>query len=102
MDELARLRVRDDRPDRHQHDQVLSVAAVAVAAFAVGSAPGAKFWVEAKLKKGVELVRGFEEDRAAAPAVSAGGTSARDEFFTAEGCNAVATVSALDYDSGPI
>ena len=91
--------VVDHRAHRHLHVDRCAFRAGAVAAFAVPSALGFMFGIEAELQQGVLVLAGDQDDVAAAAAIAAAGAAARDVLLAAEGQAAVAAVAGLDQDS---
>ena len=75
---------------------VLAIASGLVGTFAVTSALGVVFGIEAEVDERVVALAGFHEDVAALAAVAAGGSAARDKLLAAEGHAAIAAVAGLD------
>ena len=71
----------------------------AVAAFAVASALGRVFGIEAEMEQRVAMDGGHHDDVAAAAAVAAAGTAARNVFLAPERQTAVAAVARFHGDS---
>jgi hypothetical protein len=67
-----------------------------IAALAVASALRFVFGIEAEVKKRVVVLAGGHDDVAAAPAVAAARTAARDEFLAPERKTPVAAVAGFD------
>ena len=99
-DFLAGFFVVDDGADRNFQDDVFAVAAGFVGAFAVASALGFVFGIEAEMDERVVALAGFHDDVAALAAVAAGGAAAGNEFLAAEGQAAVAAVAGFHSDFG--
>src|SRR5208283_4315245 len=87
--------VVNDGADGHLQHDVAALAAGLVRAFAVASALGLVFRIEAEVHERVVTLAGFHDDVAAAPAVTARWTAARHELLTPEGHAAVAAIARL-------
>ena len=87
-----------DRAHRNFQENVHALAAGAVGAFAVASALGLIFRIEAEVHQGVVTFARLHDDVATLAAVSPRGAAARDELLPAEGHAAVAAVTCLDPD----
>ena len=92
--------VVDDCPNGDFDFQVVPVAAVAVAAFAVAASLGAKRVIEAEFQQGIFVDIRRDIDIAAVASVTAARTASRDKFFSAEGDAAMSAVSGFDCDFG--
>ena len=97
---FAGLVVVDDGADGDFQDDVDAFAAGFVGAFAVASALGFVFGIEAEVDERVVALAGFHDDVAALAAVAAGRAAAGDELLAAEGQAAVAAVAGFDSDCG--
>jgi hypothetical protein len=89
-----------DRSDGDFDLEVLTVAAMPVAAFAMAAALGAKSVIEAEFQQGVVVDIGRDIDIAAVSSVTAAGAASWDKFFSAEGDAAMSAVSGFDCDFG--
>ena len=94
--QLAGQLVIDDGADGNFQDDVLALAAGLVGAFAVTSALGLVFGIEAEVNQRVVALAGFHDDVAAMTAVAAGRSSARHELLAAKGHAAIAAVAGFD------
>src|SRR5581483_4791343 len=90
--------VVNDGADGNFEDDVRAFAAGAIRAFAVASALGVVFGVEAEVDERVVALAGFHDDVAAASAVSAAGASAGHEFLATKRHTAVAAVPGFYAD----
>jgi hypothetical protein len=81
---------------RNRNIEIFAIVTVTVAAFAVASAPGAEYVVEAEFEKRVFVGVCDEIDAAAVAAVATAGTALRDELFPPESNAAVPTVTGFD------
>ena len=98
VQQFAGVCVVDDRAHRSRHFDRSAVPPCTVAAFAVPSALGFVLGVEAKVKKSVVMLAGYEDNIAAAPSVASAGSAPGNKFFPAESETAVAAVACLDAD----
>ncbi len=96
---LAGRFVVDHGADRHLDFDRLPFGAGAVAAFAVPAALGLVLRIEAKLQQRVLMLVGHQHNVAAAPAIAAARTAARDVLLPPEGQAAVAAVARLHQNS---
>ena len=92
--------VVNDGADRNLQDDVFALAAGLVGAFAVTSALGLVFGIEAEVDQRVVALAGFHDDVAAVAAVAAGGPAARHELLAPEGHAAVAAVAGFHPNFG--
>src|SRR6185437_1370536 len=99
VDELAGVVVVEQRTYGNFERKVLGGFAGAVGAHAMLTAFGLVLGVEAKVDEGVVAEGRGHENVAAMAAVAAGGASAGNELFAAEGHAAIAAVAGLDSDS---
>src|SRR6185295_7609504 len=99
VDFLSSLVVVDDRAYRNFQQDVHTLAAGAVGAFAVASALRFVLRIEAEVYQRIMPLAGFHDDVAALTAVTTRGTATRDEFLPAEGHTAIAAVASFDPDS---
>ena len=99
-DFVAGFLIVDDGADGDFQDNVGSFAPGFVGAFAVASALGLVFGIEAEMHERVVTLAGFHDDVAAFASVATGGASSGDEFLAAEGQAAVATVACFDSNCG--
>ena len=90
--------LEDLRADRHLQRHVLAIGAGAVAPHAVRAGLGLEMLLEAEVDQRVEAVHRLDPHVAATAAVAAVRTAELDEFFTAEGDAAGATVAGADID----
>jgi hypothetical protein len=86
-------------PHRDRHVDRTALGAGAIAAFTVPAALGAMLGVVTELKQGVLVNGGDQVDVAAAAAVAARRTAARDVFLPPEGHAAVAAVAGFHQDA---
>src|SRR5712671_5335097 len=89
VNDFSRIFVIHDRPDRNFQDDALTIAAGFFGAFTVPPALSAVFGVETEMHQRVVALAGFHPDVATFTAVTAGWSSAWDEFFPPEGHTAV-------------
>ncbi len=101
-DHFTRLFVHDQRADRDEEGNVITVGAVPAAAFTVSPPPCLVFRVVAKVEKSIEPFRRFEVDRAATPAIPTRRASAWNKLLAAESGNSVSPISAANMDSCPV
>lgn len=97
-DQVARLRVEDDRPRRDEDDEILAALSrllVRAAAFAIRRG---ELLVLSESRKRVERGLDFEDDIAALAAVAAIGTAARLELLAAKVDHAVAALAGTNVD----
>ena len=97
---LARVLVVNDRADRHLQHNVFAIAAGFVRAFAVPSALGFVFRIEAEMHERVVALARFHPDVAALAAIAARRPAARHEFLPPERHAAVAAIPGLDSNFG--
>src|SRR5882757_2507653 len=100
VNDFSRIFVIHNRPDRNFQDDALTIAAGFFGAFTVPSTLGGVFGIEAEMDKRVVALAGFHPDVTTFTAVTAGWSSAWDEFFPPEGHTAVSAVAGLDSDFG--
>jgi len=93
---LAGFIVINNGPDGDFQDDAFAIAAGAVGAFTVASALAFVFRIEAEMDERIMAFAGFHNDVAAAAAVAAGGTAARNKLLPAKGHASVATVAGLN------
>ncbi len=86
-------------PHRDRHVDRTALGAGAIAAFTVPAALGAMLGVVTELKQGVLMNGRDQVDVAAAAAVAARRTAARDVFLPPEGHAAVAAVAGFNQDA---
>src|SRR5580704_5325398 len=96
---LARFVVIDDGADGNWNIHGSSVAARALAAFAVTAALGLMLGIKTEMQQRVVVFAGDKNHIAAAPAVPAAGASAWNEFLAAKRQTAIAAVARLHADS---
>ena len=77
----------------------MAFGAGAVAAFAVAAALGLVLGVETELEQGIGVLAAHQGDIAAAAAIAAAGTAARDVLLPPEGQAAVAAIACFYEDS---
>ena len=99
-DFVAGFLIVDDGADGDFQDDVGAFATGFVGAFAVASALGLVFRIEAEMDERVVALAGFHDDVATFTSVATGGASSGDEFLAAEGQAAVATVACFDSNCG--
>ena len=99
-DFLAGFFVVDDRAYRDFQSDVDALAAGFVGAFAVASAFGFVFGIEAEMDERVVALAGFHDDVATLAAVTARGAAAGNELLPAKGETAVAAVAGFHSDCG--
>ena len=99
MDEIAGVVVVEQSADWDFEDERVAGGAGHIGAEAVAATLGLVLGVEAEVDEGVVGKRGLHEDIAAVAAVSAGGTAAGDELFSAECHATVAAIACFDPDS---
>ena len=92
---LARFLVVHDRPDRNFQKNVFAFAPGLVRAFAVASALGFVFGIEAEMHQRVMPLAGFHDHVSAFAAVAARRPAARNKFLPAKGHAAIAAVARL-------
>ena len=97
---LAGLLVGNDGAHGDEENHIVAGMAAALGAFAVASAIGAKFAIEAITQQSVIVLVGFEHNAAAMAAIAAGRAAAWHVFFATEGDAAVSSVAALHVDFG--
>src|SRR5262249_45565992 len=95
---LAGFRVVYHRADRRLQLDRLPLMPGAVAALAMASALRLVLGVETEMKKRVLMLAGNEIDIAAAAAIAAARTSARDVLLAPKGQTAIAAVASLYVD----
>ena len=95
---LARHLVVDDGSDRHLQHDALALAAGFVGAFAVASALGLVFGIEAEVHQRVVALARLHHHVATMTAIAAGRTAARHKLLAPEGHAAVAAIAGLDSD----
>ena len=100
VEHLAGFVVVDNCTDGDLDFEILSIAAVAIAAFAVPTAFSSERVVVSKLQKGVFVDICYEIDVAAATAISAAGPAARNKLLPAEGNATMPAVACFDRDFG--
>src|SRR4051812_11953404 len=98
MDQLATLKVIDDGANGNLQNDVVASLPGAVRAFAVAAALRIVLGIEAEVDQRVVRLARFHDDVAAAPAIAAARSTARNELLPAEGNAAVAAVAGLDAD----
>jgi hypothetical protein len=99
VDRLSGVLVVDNRSYRDREFDMLGIAALFVAAFAMAAAIGLMLGIEAEVQQRVVVGRSNHVYIASATAVAAAGTATGHELFTAERENAVAAVAGLHKDS---
>jgi len=99
VDEVAGVVVVEQGADGDFEDGVFAGGPGHIGAEAVAATLGLVLGVEAEVDEGVVGKRGLHEDIAAVAAVSAGGTAAGDELFSAECHATVAAIACFDPDS---
>src|SRR5258708_8741986 len=87
--------VPDNCADGHLDFERCAFGAGALAAFAMASALCLMFGIEAELEQGIGVLAADHDHVAAAAAISAAGTAARDELLPAEGEATIAAVAGL-------
>src|SRR5271166_2846760 len=97
-DLFAGLFIVDDCSHGDFENYVRTFAPGFVRAFAVASALGLVFGIEAEVDQRIVALAGLHDHVAALAAVAARRPSARNIFFAAEGHAAVATVAGFDSD----
>ncbi len=91
--------VVDDGSHRHRNIDGRALAARAIAAFAVPPALGLVLGIKAEMQQRVVVFAGDKNHVAAAPAVAAAGSAARDILLPPERKTAIAAVARLHADS---
>ena len=97
-DAFAGIGIGDHRAHRHPQHDVVGAAAVLVGAASVLSAFRAMDAREAIVDQRVDIAIGDRVDAAAATAVAAVGSAARNVFLAAKGGGAVAAVAGQYFD----
>jgi len=100
VEHLAGFVVVDNCTDGDLDFEVVPIAAVSIAAFAVPTAFSAERVVVSKLQKGVFVDICNEIDVAATTAISAAGPAARNKFLPPEGNATMPAVACFDRDFG--
>ena len=99
-DGFAGVFVVGDGAYRHEQSHVVAGVAGAIRAFPVAAAVGFEFAVVAIAQQRVVVWIGFKVDAAAAAAIAAGRSAARNIFFAAERNTTVASVAGFYIDFG--
>ena len=86
--------------DRDLEHGVLAAGAAPVLAHAMAAARGLEMLVVAKIDQGIEAIDAFDDDIAAAPAVTAVRAAEFDEFLAPERDAAGAAIAGADIDLG--
>jgi hypothetical protein len=100
VDHVAGFVVVDNCTDGDLDFEILSVAAVAIAAFAVPTPFSAERVVVSKLEKSVFVGICYQIDVPAATAISATGSATRNKLLPAEGNATMPAVACFDRDFG--
>src|SRR5215470_1104713 len=100
MDLFAGLLVIGDGAHRNFQDHALAIAAGAVGALAMTPTLGFVFGIEAEMNQRIVALAGFHDDVAAAAAVAAGRSAARNELLATEGHAAVPAIAGFDANYG--
>ena len=97
-DEAFLILLEDLRADANLERHVVAIGAGTVLAHAVHADLGLEVLLVTKIDQRVEAIDGLNPDIAAAPAVTSVGPAELDEFLTAEGDAARATITRPDID----
>jgi hypothetical protein len=92
---FARLRIVNRGADRHRNLDRMALAAGPVTAFAMAPALGLMLRVIAEMEQSVVMRIRNQNDIAAAPAITAAGTAARNEFLSPESQTAISSIACL-------
>ena len=92
---FAGLGVVDNGADRRRHIHRVALAPFSIAALAVAAALGFMLGIETEMEKRVVVLAGHQRDIAAAAAVAAAGTAARNVLLAPKGQAAVAAVAGF-------
>src|SRR5260370_12200938 len=91
--------VIDDRAYRRQNIDRFAFMTGAIAAFAMPASLGLVLGIEAEVQQSVLVWTCDQENIAAAAAIAAAGSAARDKFFAAKSQAAVAAIACFDVDT---
>src|ERR1700736_3929172 len=97
-DFFAGVIVVHNRSDRNLQNYIFALAPGLVGPFAVPSALGVVFGVEAEVHQRIVPLAGLHDDVAALAAVAARGSAPRYKLFPAKGHAAISAVAGLDSD----
>ena len=102
LEHVAVFGVDDDRAGRHLDDQILGVAAVAIASRCRARRVGAPLFAMRERGEPIDARLGDHDDAAAVAAVAAVGPAARHVLLAAEAHAAVAAAAGFDFDGDAI
>src|ERR1043166_8058764 len=102
MDLLARVRVENDRSNRHLQQNVFSFASGFIRAFAMPSALRLVLRIESKMNQRVMTLARFHDDVAALAAISARRTAARNKLLPSKGNAAISPIPRFHANCGLI
>ena len=95
---LAGIRVAHKSTHGHAQNDVVAACAIAVRAAAVLAVGSEELARVAIVHEGIDVAVGNRVDGAASAAITAVGTTLRNELFAAEACRTVAALAALDFN----
>jgi len=98
VDELACFSVAYESSGRQEDDAVFAVFAVALLSLAVAAGLSLEFLSVAQMNQSSQVSADFEDQISAPAAVSAGRSSMRNIFLSAEGYAAVSALSGRHFD----